>query len=372
VGDLEWMPDGRSFVMSGVDFTASTPQLWQITFPTGQRRRITNDLNTYIGVSLGADGKSITTIQTETNANLWILTTGESAEARQVTSGRGRADALQGLSWTGDGRLVFSSAPSGLPGIWIVNADGTGQRQLTHDPAPAIGPAATRDGRFVVYQQFRENGMYLWRMGTDGGNPKQLTNGGAEFQPIVSADSRTVYFFSPVSGQARAYKVSIDGGEQSPVGHVPFRPVSVSSDGKMLLGVSWDEERRRSAMALMSTDGGEPRLLRDVPVLGPVPSWAPDGGVTYVDVRDGRFNVWVRPLEGGGARQITHFHMGLQRQLTEKERLQRQLTEKDVTLLASENIYSFAWSPDGRQLALSRGQAGSDVVMITMKQRGPE
>lgn len=168
VGDLEWMPDGRSFVMSGVDFTASTPQLWQITFPTGQRRRITNDLNTYIGVSLGADGKSITTIQTETNANLWILTTGESAEARQVTSGRGRADALQGLSWTGDGRLVFSSAPSGLPGIWIVNADGTGQRQLTHDPAPAIGPAATRDGRFVVYQQFRENGMYLWRMGTDG------------------------------------------------------------------------------------------------------------------------------------------------------------------------------------------------------------
>ena len=141
----------------------------------------------------------------------------------------------------------------------------------------------------------------------------------------------------------------------------------------MLLGVSWDEERRRSAMALMSTDGGEPRLLRDIPVLGPVPGWAPDGGVTYVDVRDGRMNVWVRPLEGGDARQITHFQMERpQRQLTEKERLQRQLAERDVTLIASENIYSFAWSPDGRQIALSRGQAASDVVMITMKQRGPD
>jgi eukaryotic-like serine/threonine-protein kinase len=43
--DVEWMQDCHSFVVSAVDFGSQTPQLWQVMYPGGERRRITNDLN---------------------------------------------------------------------------------------------------------------------------------------------------------------------------------------------------------------------------------------------------------------------------------------------------------------------------------------
>jgi hypothetical protein len=49
-------------------------------------------------------------------------------------------------------------------------------------------------------------------------------------------------------------------------------------------------------------------------------------------------NIWTQPLDGGPARQITNFQ--------------------------SDHIFWFEWSPDGRQLGVSRGAITSDVVMI--------
>ena len=215
---------------------------------------------------------------------------------------------------------MFSSAPSGLP-AHLDRQRGRKNRSASAHPRP--GPRHQSGGH--PGRPFRR--ISAVPRGRDvplaDGNRWRQSEAAHEWRRGVPArrlrrQPHRLLFLACV-GAGRAYKVSIDGGEQSPVGHVPFRPVSVSSDGKMLLGVSWDAERRRSAMALMSTDGGEPRLLRDVPVLGSAPGWAPDGGVTYVDVRDGRMNVWVRPLESGDARQITHFQMELPpRQLTAK------------------------------------------------------
>jgi tricorn protease-like protein len=58
----------------------------------------------------------------------------------------------------------------------------------------------------------------------------------------------------------------------------------------------------------------------------------------YVAGADGTVNVWARPIDGGPAWKVTNFGEGL--------------------------IFRFATSPDGRWLALARGQALSDVVAI--------
>ena len=59
VVDLEWVQGTSSFVVAAAEPGVSTPQLWQITYPDGQRRRITNDLNTYSSVSLSGDARSM-------------------------------------------------------------------------------------------------------------------------------------------------------------------------------------------------------------------------------------------------------------------------------------------------------------------------
>ena len=70
------------------------------------------------------------------------------------------------------------------------------------------------------------------------------------------------------------------------------------------------------------------------------PRWTPDGkAITYVRREQQVDNLWLQPLNGGPARQLTEF--------------------------SSDQIYKFAWSPDGRNLAVARGRRGYDLVLIT-------
>ena len=345
VGDLEWMPDGEAFIMSASEFTDLTPQLRVVTYPEGERRRITNDLNNYLGVSVTANARTIATVQAERVSNIWVVPAGAGADgARQITSGRGRDDGLTGVAWTPDGRIVFSSSASGRPEIWIADRDGANQRQLTNEAGPSISPAVTPDGRFVVYQKLLLEGLYVHRMGLDGSNVVPIAKDSPAVAPLTSPDSRWVYYTSPAGGSPRPFKVPIDGGAPVSLGDVYFRATDVSPDGTRLLGIAWDARERRPSLAWMPTAGG-PATFIGLPGPTGTARWAGDGSVTYVDVNDQRVNLWKRPLEGGAPAQVTRFK--------------------------GENIFTFAWSLDGKSLALARGQGTSDVVLITLKGNNP-
>ena len=339
MGDLEWMPDGGGFLAAAAEQTGEGPQIWQIEYPSGARRRVTNDLNNYVGASISEDGRTIATVQAENVSNLWILAGNELSNARQITSGRGRGDGQRGLGWTPDGRLVFGSAASGRLEIWIVNADGSNLRQLTNNEAPSVLPAASPDGRYVVFQRFQSEGMNLWRMSLDGSDEKAITTDGLAYAPSVGADSRTVFFYSPATGQPLPHKVSIDGGDVVKLSDDYFRPLQVSPDGRTLLGVGWDAAARRSALGTLPVEGGRVQLVAlDVPTAA---LWAPGGqGITHVAVLTDGIALVNTPLKGGPSKEL---------------------------LKLRENIFAFAWSPDGKQLAVSRGLGSSDVVLVTSK-----
>jgi Tol biopolymer transport system component len=338
--DIEWMPDGGSFVVSAVDFGGQSPQLWQVTYPEGNRRRLTNDLNNYIGVSVSADGRSISTIQAESMSNIWVVPTDAPDRATQITNGRGRGDGLPGLGWTPDARIIFTSSVSGSPQIWIMDADGGNQRQLTNDTTPSMSPVMTRDGHFVIYRKWEQGGMNLRRMALDGSDARALTTSGSAFNPVVGPDPSWVFFYSSVSGKPSPFKVSVEGGDPVALSDTYFQPLDVSPDGKQLLGAGWDVKARRASLATLAVTGGAPATL-GLPVTAGA-SWAPDGrSITYVDVRNDAVNIWMRDPATGNARQLTRFN--------------------------AENIRGFAWSPDGKRLAVARGWNFSDVVLLNAK-----
>jgi Tol biopolymer transport system component len=338
--DVEWMPDGGSFVVAAIDFSGQTPQLWQVMYPGGERRRITNDLNSYSGVSVSRDGASLATVQVENTSTIWVQDAADPSKATQVTSGRNRNDGNIGLSWTTDGRIVFSSGASGRLEIWIMDGDGRNQRALTNEPTPPLFASASPDGRFIVFQSPQATGMFLKRIATDGGTVESLTKGGAEFAPIVSPDSRWVYYNSATSGSPRAFKIPLDGGEPVALGDGFFRPVGVSPDGTTLLGVGWDAKLRRGVYATLPTSGGTPTLL-PLTATG-IAAWSPDGhGITYPDNRNGVSNLYLATLDG---------------------------KERPITRFTSDNISQFAWSPDGKRLAIARGSGSSDVVLLLRRQ----
>src|SRR4029077_1918683 len=74
VGRPRWLPESDK-VLVDVDDATGRGQLWTITFPQGQRRRVTNDLaNWGIRIDATRDTKEVVAVQWSLSANLWEVT----------------------------------------------------------------------------------------------------------------------------------------------------------------------------------------------------------------------------------------------------------------------------------------------------------
>ncbi len=337
VSRLSWLPDGSGLVVEGNDPDfAGRDQLWLVAHPGGQVRRITNDLNSYRDATVSADSTSLATVQREQIAGIWVAPPGDLRRARQISSGTGALDGVDGLAWTPDGRIVYSSTAGGKLDLWIMNADGSQARQLTTDPQAAFAPVVSPDGRTIVFSSVRTGNPNLWRMDIDGGNLRQLTSGALEFSAGISPDGKWVLYDSSQSGQPAIWKVPLEGGKPEmliPSGY----QASLSPDGRLIAFWRFDEKTLVRRAVVISWDGGEPLHTFD---FRSGFTWSPDSrSLDYVEVRNGIANLWRQPLVGGKPRQVTHF--------------------------TSDEMFNGAWSHDGKQLAVVRGRWRSDVVLIS-------
>jgi Tol biopolymer transport system component len=334
---LAWLSDGSGLVLqaSDPDF-AGRDQLWLVAYPSGQVRRITNDLNSYGGLSISADSASLVTVQREQIAGIWVAPLGDARRARQISSGTGALDGVDGLAWTPDGRIVYSSTAGGRLDLWIMNADGSQARQLTTDPVAAFAPVVSREGRTIVFSSVRTGNPRLWRMDIDGGNLRQLTSGALEFPTGISPDGKWVLYDSSQSGQEALWKVPLEGGKPEMLSPSGYRS-SLSPDGRLIAFWRFDEKALVRRAVVISWSGGEPLHTFD---FRSGFTFSPDSrSLDYVEVRNGVANLWRQSLDGGKPRQVTHF--------------------------TSDEMFNGAWSSDGKQLAVVRGKWRSDVVLIS-------
>jgi len=338
---LSWLPDGSALVLSAAEAELSPAQIWTVSLPSGEVRRVTNDLNTYLGASVTADGSALVTVQTDRVPNVWVAPGGDATRARQVTTGSGKFDGYYGLSWTPDGRIVYASMAGGGWDIWSMSADGTGQRQLTAGARSNYGPSVSADGRFVVFVSNRAGGAFnVWRMDADGSNPVRLTSGRGENFPHVTPDGRWVVYATTGGGQdAAVWKVPIDGGEATRLTSRPASWPFVSPDGKSFVCTYGEGPFSANRLAVIPIEGGEPKHLYEIaPTFRANTVWLPDNrGIAYLDARTGTANVWMQPLAGGKPVRLTNF--------------------------TSDNVASFDWSRDNRLVA-TRSVETTSVVLI--------
>ncbi|HKG12289.1 MAG TPA: winged helix-turn-helix domain-containing protein [Pyrinomonadaceae bacterium] len=310
LSQISWLPDSKGLVLSASEEELSPSQIWQLDFPSGEPRRVTNDLNTYLGASLTSDGNALVTVQTDRVPNIWVAPSGEAARARQITTGAGKFDGYYGVTWTPDGRIVYASVASGSWDIWTMNADGTGQRQLTVGARSNYGPSVSSDGRRIAFVSNRAGAFNIWRVDADGSNPLQLTRGRGENFPHFTPDGRWVIYATIGYGQSNAvWKVPADGGEPVRLTEKPASWPFVSPDGKSFVCVYGNDPFSPSKLAVVPIDGGEPTKMFDIPTTFNANTvWLPDNrGIAFLDSRTGTNNVWMQPLSGGRPVQLTDF-----------------------------------------------------------------
>lgn len=286
---------------------------------------------------------SFAAVRSERVVNLWVAPNEDTRGARQITSGAQRQDGTRGLAWTPDGKILYYSEASGNQDICVMEADGTGNKQLSPNARRNRDAAVSPDGRYIVWESNRTGNNNIWRMDRDGGALKQLTRGIGEYYPQISPDGNwVVYMGDSKEGLSTLWKVAIDGGDPVQLSDKLSGPPDISPDGKMIAANYLDEASDRRKIAVIPFEGGVPIRLIDT-LARPVRSfirWTPDGrALAYVGSGNAVSNIWAQPLAGGEPKQPNDF--------------------KD------QRIFNFAWSRDGKKLALSRGVVNSDVVLIS-------
>src|SRR5205814_3885282 len=176
--NIDWLPDGGGLIVLAREQMISSPaQIWYLSYPSGEARRLTNDFDNYANLSLTADANTLVVTRRETTSHIWVAPDGDASRAKQLTTGTGRQDGYPSANWTPDGRIIYDSTASGSRHIWIMNADGSNQRQLTSDAYDYRGGHVSPDGRYIVFISNRTGIFHVYRMDIDGNNLKQLTNG---------------------------------------------------------------------------------------------------------------------------------------------------------------------------------------------------
>ncbi len=348
LGRLAWNEDGSALFLT-INEPAGA-QIWRLSWPEGEARKVTTELCDYESVSLTAGpdrldaklGARLVAVRSDRFINLQVAPTGDASRLRPLTTGAGREDGVRGLDWTPDGRIVYRSAAGGDPHIWITAADGTSHKQLTSAARNHIDPAVSPDGRYIDWGVNRDGRFNLWRMEMDGSNAKPMTSGDGEWFPQSSPDGRWLVYrtFSPGIMNA-LWKAPLDGGPAVRLTEdISWLP-SLSPDGKLIACNYRRDERTHWQIVLIPFDGGPPKFIESVePATNHHLRWTSDGrALTYAVTRGGVSNLWAQPLDGSPPKQLTAF----------KEQF----------------IFNFAWSRDGKQLALSRGSINSDVVLIS-------
>ncbi|MGI8885045.1 MAG: TolB family protein [Pyrinomonadaceae bacterium] len=336
VFSIEWLKDGSGLLISASDKVSGNKQIWLLSYPSGEARQITNDLNQYDSLSAAADGKSFITIQTGKPNGIFVGETGAD-DFSEIVSETGE---LHPFIWSSNEEIIFRSNQNGVSNLWTINADGSNRRQLTADAqVDSRGLCISPDGKYLVFASWRSGKSNLWRVEADGENLTQLTDGEADTRPQCSPGNQSVVYQSGLHTKPTLWKINLEGGEPVQLTDIYAKWNAVSNDGSRVSYFFMDDKKWR--IGIISSDGGSILQRLDVPASLKENEirWSPDDRSLFYIGADGSVgNVWNLLLDGGETKQITNFK--------------------------THYLEDFAWSPDGKTLAVSRSLTVSDAVLI--------
>jgi TolB protein len=119
-----------------------------------------------------------------------------------VTEPEGPPEVAYFPSVSADGKVMaFGVDSQATSEIWVMNTDGTGAHQLTHDELLDQEPAISPDGQRIVWNQWSPYPEYtdrdIWTMNVDGSGQELFFNGsGEDYYPRFTPDGQTVVLAS--------------------------------------------------------------------------------------------------------------------------------------------------------------------------------
>ena len=341
IDNVAWMPDGKSLAVtySTMETRFARDQIGLINSSDGTLRPVTADANDYGAVSVSSDGKTIASVMRQSIRDLYV-SAGEKtdySDLKQISSG----DPITFVSWANDGKLLTEQSGAAR----VIDTDGGIKSELAPGAdAGALQPHGCSDGGVVFTRAVPKTmTLNIWRSNPDGTGLVQVSDGKDDEFAACSADGKTVFYIDvgnrifmkvPPGGKAEAVLKNVKEPIENQAGF------AITSDGDTAVPGTYDFKAQKPNISLISLTSDQiTRTFEYDPRHHGTLQFSPDGKGIIYPIRDkGVDNLWLQPLEGGSGHQLTNY--------------------------TSLKIYSYQWSPDGKRLALVRGDTPSDLVLI--------
>jgi len=245
----------------------------------------------------------------------------------------------------GGGQIAFTSDRDGNDEIYVMNADGSGQANLTNHEANDERPSISPDGKQIAFHSDRDGNWEVYLINADGTGLVRLTDTpGYEGFPRWSPDGRHIVFVRELN----VVVMDPDGSNQVNLTSDPWAdlpPVYMLSGGQM-------------------------------PGADLYPAWLPDGTqVVFLSVRDRSFQFYVVNVDGT---RLTILDSGLPPgEFTSEERVFWVPTGLDQYYLNQSEMNDTglalgefpAWSPDGTRIAFHSDRDGDMEIYVVSADR---
>ena len=201
------------------------------------------------------------------------------------------------------GKIVFTCYINQVDQICLMNADGTGRRQLTNLTSTAFYPSLSPDGQTVYFSSNQSGSFEIYSIDLNGNGLQRLTNGiGTLYAPELSPDGSKIIFTNHGNG---IWVMNADGSDPHAITFKDDIDPTWSPDGSMIAFASNRSGERQLYVA--NANGRNVNQVTDLNNMGGRSSWSADGTkLVFYRGPAGDRDIYTVNIDGSGLDRLTN------------------------------------------------------------------